>query len=369
MGSVITYLDVVTNHQRIYAFVQDPNNHLKVNYWDGSAWHWADQGTPPNTTVKSSVAATTFAPHPAGWPEQIYAFVVGQDDHLYVNYWNGSSWRWADQGTPPGTTIAAACEVVSYLDGNTNRIYAFVVGQNGHLYTNYWDGSTWYWADQGRPSSAMVGAIAPGPIAFRRFLFGHPRPFEIYVFVVGDDGHLYLNHWDGRAWSWADQGAPFGTAVDSFQPSVVTYDLGPGLHGDTRRIYAFVAGQNGHLYVNYWDGSAWHWADQGTPPSTKLETLHSGATTYIDVTFKEHIHAFVVGRNFRLYMNYWDGSVWHWADQGTPQGTIPLFTDGVIATLSGAGEQVYAFVSDPNRALFVNYWNGSVWQWSNQHGP
>jgi hypothetical protein len=23
-----------------------------------------------------------------------------QDDHLYVNFWNGSSWQWYDRGNP-----------------------------------------------------------------------------------------------------------------------------------------------------------------------------------------------------------------------------------------------------------------------------
>ena len=46
----------------------------------------------------------------------------------------------------------------------------------------------------------------------------------------------------------------------SGSPVVITY-----LQGGTQRIYAFDRGANGHLYVNYWDGSAWHWANQGTP--------------------------------------------------------------------------------------------------------
>jgi len=42
-------------------------------------------------------------------------------------------------------------------------------------------------------------------------------------------------------------------------PGVVTYS-----QGGTQRIYAFDRGANGHLYVDYWDGTKWTWADQGT---------------------------------------------------------------------------------------------------------
>jgi hypothetical protein len=42
--------------------------------------------------------------------------------------------------------------------------------------------------------------------------------------------------------------------------SVITYN-----QNGTQLIYAFANASNGHLYVNYWDGSKWHWADQEKP--------------------------------------------------------------------------------------------------------
>jgi hypothetical protein len=98
-----------------------------------------------------------------------------------------------------------------------------------------------------------------------------------------------------------------------------------------------------------------------------VDTLQSGAI----VTLTLHIYAFVVGHNGHLYVNYWDGSAWHWADQGTPQGTDLTFgfTDGVIAYSTPGGERIYAFASDLNQALFVNYWDGSAWHWADQQRP
>jgi hypothetical protein len=42
--------------------------------------------------------------------------------------------------------------------------------------------------------------------------------------------------------------------------SVITYN-----QNGTQLIYAFANASNGHLYVNNWDGSKWHWADQEKP--------------------------------------------------------------------------------------------------------
>jgi immune inhibitor A len=86
-----------------------------------------------------------------GGKQRIYAFVRGANGHLNVNYWNGSAWHWADQGVPAGTTVSDAPCVITYLEGGKQRIYAFVRGANSHLDVNYWDGSAWHWADQGQP--------------------------------------------------------------------------------------------------------------------------------------------------------------------------------------------------------------------------
>ncbi len=81
--------------------------------------------------------------------QRIYAFVRGYNGHLYVNYWDGFSWLWADQGTPQDTTVVDYPAAITYSEAGIQRIYAFVRGYNGHLYVNYWDGSDWWWADQG----------------------------------------------------------------------------------------------------------------------------------------------------------------------------------------------------------------------------
>jgi len=83
--------------------------------------------------------------------QRIFAFVVGKDGHLYVNWWSGQQWAWADQGTPPNTPVASAPGVITYQEAGTQRIFAFVVGKDGHLYVNWWSGQQWAWADQGTP--------------------------------------------------------------------------------------------------------------------------------------------------------------------------------------------------------------------------
>ena len=101
------------------------------------------------SSVSGSPGVITYL---QGSTQQIYSFVNASNGHLEVNYWNGSAWQWADQGTPAGTTLTGNPGVVAYQQGGTERIYAFDRGANGHLYVNYWNGSAWNWADQGTPA-------------------------------------------------------------------------------------------------------------------------------------------------------------------------------------------------------------------------
>jgi tyrosinase len=75
-----------------------------------------------------------------GAAQRPYAFVQASDNHLWVNWWNGSQWQWADQGTPPGKTVATGAGAITVMD-NPNaeqRPYAFVRANDNRLWVNWW---------------------------------------------------------------------------------------------------------------------------------------------------------------------------------------------------------------------------------------
>ena len=199
--SEVSYVDGA-GHRLTYSFTTGSNGHLVVNYWDGFSWRWADQGVPSGTSAVWNPSAVTYL---SGSSQQIYVFGASNTGHLVVNYWDGSSWRWADQGLPPGASAVWNPSAVTYLRGSTQLIYVFAEshGQpnNGHLVLNYWDGSSWRWADQGVPSGASA-VLYPSTISF-----SSNGSQLIYAFAQSGEGHLVVNYWDGLSWRWADQGS------------------------------------------------------------------------------------------------------------------------------------------------------------------
>jgi hypothetical protein len=143
-------------------------------------------------------AVTTYS---AASKERVYTFLGTPNGHLDLNYWNGSAWKWTDQGVPQGTTVADAPGVVTYLQAGQQRTYAFVCTANGHLSVNYYDGSAWHWADQGVPPGTMVTDVpVEGPIVI---LHCKARRVEISRFwhgARGTPGSLAVN--PVRSFNW-----------------------------------------------------------------------------------------------------------------------------------------------------------------------
>lgn len=52
-----------------------------------AAWHWSDRGTPgTGLLVNARVGVTTVMDSP-GAPQRPYAWVIGSDRHLWLNWW------------------------------------------------------------------------------------------------------------------------------------------------------------------------------------------------------------------------------------------------------------------------------------------
>ena len=234
---------------RIVVFVAGGDEHLYDKYWDGSKWVWEDQGQPKGVTGIGTASPSAVYQSKA---DRIAVFVVGNDGHLYDKYWDGKKWVWQDQGRPKGVTGIGAASPSAVYQSKADRIAVFVVGNDGHLYDKYWNGSKWVWEDQGLP--AGVAAIYSPTAVYESKLD------RIIVFVTGNDFHLYDKYWDGKKWVWEHQGVPPGTLlIDRFFGMSAVYQ------SKQDRIVVFVVGDTGHLFDKYWNGAKWVWEDQGSP--------------------------------------------------------------------------------------------------------
>ena len=167
---------------------------------------------------------------------------------------------------------------------------------------------------------------APGVIAYQDL---RGAPHQVSAFVTGSNGHLYLLSRRGSQWIWAHQGAPQGTTVTG-APAVLTYVDA----ADRRRVYAFVRGKNGHLYMNYWKGIGVELGRSG--PTAGHHDGRRAWSDYLPGGDEPAAHLCLRARkNQHLYVNYWNGANWNWVDQG---GTVSG-SPGVITYRDGTQPQ------------------------------
>jgi hypothetical protein len=95
--------------------------------------------------IAGAVGVTTANQRP-------YAFTVSRNGHLWTNWFDGTSWHWFDLGLPPGGTIAGSIGATTV----NGLPYAFVVTSNGHLCVSWFDGTAGHWSDQG-PAGGPAG--------------------------------------------------------------------------------------------------------------------------------------------------------------------------------------------------------------------
>jgi hypothetical protein len=316
-----------------------------------AAWHWSDQGTPGNTTVAERVGTVSMR-QPGGGPDnRVHTLVRGSDGNLWANWWTGSSWLWSILGAPT-TGFASAVGVIRYGDGfGGHQAYTFVRSGDGNLWRNVWSGSGSTWINHGAPAGGVAEGI--GAITVRDNPQQAERPF---VFVRGNDGNLWLNSYTGGSWVWSNQGTPGGGI--SAAVGVTTVKESPG---SPERPYAFVRGGDGNLWLNWWSGSSWGWSNQGTPGGGIAAGVGAVAVKNNSGS-PERPYAFVRGADGNLWLNWWSGRAWAWSNQGAPSGGV---TDGVGA-LTVDNARPYAFVRAGDGNLWVHWWTGRAWNWANQ---
>ncbi|MFC5700752.1 lipase family protein [Cohnella faecalis] len=277
--------------------------------------------------------------------ERPYCFVIGKDGHLWCNWWDGYEWVWSDHGRPDGTTVLLPFGVVKTGD---ERPYVFVQCSDGNLYFNWWHGaaSKWQWTLHPSPSD-FSGKIA-GPI-------GAVSVQSSPLYLVHNNGQAFVHYWNGSDWAWSNQRIPGGKLAAAGIGACVVDDY---------RAYGFFNCSDGMVLSNYMTGSSmseWVWYDQNKPAALTI------ASSIGAVGIDNRPYYFVVSADGEVWSNWWDSgqSRWEWTSQNVPAGIKATEGSGLL----GIRNLPSYFVLCDDGNLWLNGWNGSAWFWSNQQKP
>ncbi|GAC1544189.1 MAG: hypothetical protein NVS3B16_11730 [Vulcanimicrobiaceae bacterium] len=308
--------------------------------------------------MSSTVPQRSLVTPLARTPEHLDLFVVGNDGGIYSAWWdkNTNSARWnlwfrigrAEHNVPTNSVVTAIAR-------NPNQIDLFVVGHDGGIYSTWWnpaDGweSNHNWFRIGPawanvPTRSVVTAVAR-------------NPNQIDLFVVGHNGGIYSTWWnpsDGwdRNHNWFRIGPDWANVP---QRSVVA-----AVARNPSQLDLFVVGHNGGIYSTWWNPSdGWennhNWfrigPDWANVPTNSVVTAVARKPEQLDL--------FVVGHNGGIYSTWWNpNDGWernhNWFRIGPDWANVPQRS--VVSAVARVPEQLDLFVVGHNGGIYSTWWN------------
>lgn len=293
-----------TREDRPYVFYKGYDGRLRVHWWDGSKWRWNDQGTPPGTGVADGLGTIALAPSPREGV-QPYVALRGTDGGAWLHWWSNPilRWTWTPLGHPPGTAISSGLGVLAVTDhvSGHQHLNLYVLGTDGQLWLNesLRTGADPVWTNLGKPSSGRSIIGQAGTVTVQD---GAGKPHRPYVFVVTDDGHLWVNWRNGDKNIWSDQGMPNNDPI-AYGLGAVTVQETPG---GAQNPQVFVTDALGSVWCDQWDGSQWHWVEHGTLSASGVTGPVGVFVTQESPTAPQRPHLFVLNQDGHLITHWYE---------------------------------------------------------------
>ena len=280
----------------------------------------------PSGNAVSAVART---------PNNLDLFAVGNDGGVYSTYWDASGgwgewFRIGTAGFPSGNAVSAVARTPNNLD-------LFAVGNDGGVYSTYWDASggwgEWFRiGTAGFPSGNAVSAVAR-------------TPNNLDLFAVGNDGGVHSTYWDASG-GWGEwfrigtAGFPSGNAVSAVARTPNNLDL-------------FAVGNDGGVHSTYWDASGgWgEWFRIGTAGFPSGNAVSAVART------PNNLDLFAVGNDGGVHSTYWDASG-GWGEWFRI-GTAGFPSGNAVSAVARTPNNLDLFAVGNDGGVHSTYWDAS----------
>jgi hypothetical protein len=281
--------------------------------------------------------------------------------------------------------VSAGVGVVTVTDAPNaaQRPYAFVIDNVGRLQVKWWNTQTsppsWQWTYLGVPriDRANILVSVSAGVGVLTVMDAPNAAQQLYAFVIGSDGNLWVNSWDGKPSSsssppgqWGNLGTPpssSGLKVSAGVGAVTVMDT----PNAAQRPYAFVIDSNGQLQLSMWDGKTpinsypWTWINPNlgasSPPPSGV-SAGVGAVTVRDApNATQRPYVFVRDRDDALWVYWWDPKnvpPWQWFNLSLQQLVLLSAGVGAVTVMDApnAAQRPYAFVINPFKGLLVDWW-------------
>ena len=318
--------------------------------------------TPTARSAQLRPSALAFFESGTGW--NIYAFVQGNNGHLVSNHFDGTSWSWTDHGLPPGATKIYSPKAITYVDdAGRRRIYVFAISLDGHLVLLFHKGAgyDWEWANQGGPvlnfNTLSATTFRDDNGVRRIYAFSNAEPHDGPVYSP-----LMTRFWDGNNWNWANMDNWYAGTFTSGTFSEATNYIDTDGH---RRMDVFSGNApNGEVLRHSWVDGAW------TVSNLHGKVSYRGSVvSYLDTSGNRKVDTYVYDNLANKISELHDGV---WSDRGFPSALadIPQEYISAIAYADTGGFLHKDLFAVADGRLYLRAWFDDSWHaWTNLGRP
>lgn len=272
------------------------------------------------------------------------AFAVGLDGHIYNAAWQPGDTKWRGWWRIDGVEVAP-CAPICAISRSTDKLDIFVVGLDGQIYTATWQPGDTKWRGWW-PIGSFKTVLHASISAVSRSVD------KLDIFAAGLDGRVYTAAWQPGDSSWrgwwkvGDVQVPPGAPVSAVSRS-----------GD--KLDIFVVGSDWHMYTAAWekDDAKWRgWWRVGafaTVPRTPVAAV-SRAADKLDIL--------AVGKNGRVYTAAWEKGDTQWRGWWPVANFITQKRTPVTA-VSRSVDKLDVFAVGPDGCVYTAAWQPSDTQW------
>jgi hypothetical protein len=154
-------------------------------------------------------------------PDHLDLFMTGRDGHVWSIYFENNQWQPGWFQVRPETGVAVPGQPVTAVWRNPNHLDLFMTGQDGHVWSTYFENNQWqpHWF-QLLPETGVAAPGQPVTAVWR-------NPNHLDLFITGRDGHIWSTYFQGtfvanlqQQWLATGEGITFGDAPGS--PTVMS---------------------------------------------------------------------------------------------------------------------------------------------------
>ena len=337
-------------HQQVAAVSRGPNNldlfvvgndnHVWSTFWNANGWS-KDWFPVPGQAVfdreHQQVAAVSRGPN------KLDLFVVGNDNHVWSTFWNANGWS-KDWFPVPGQAVFdREHQQVAAVSRGPNKLDLFVVGNDNHVWSTFWNANGWSKDWFPVPGQAVFDREHQQVAAVSR------GPNNLDLFVVGNDNHVWSTFWNANGWSKDWFPVPGQAVFDREHQQVAAVSRGPN------NLDLFVVGNDNHVWSTFWNANGWSKDWFPVPGQAVFDREHQQVAAVSRGPNK--LDLFVVGNDNHVWSTFWNANGWSKDWFPVPGQAVFDREHQQVAAVSRGPNKLDLFVVGNDNHVWSTFWN------------